>query len=161
MPLPPDILGRLYRQHAPALRLFARQWPIVAEDAVHDAFVSLAQQEPPPGKVLPWLYRSVRNAALAAQRSAWRRRKREELARSDEAWFARADVRIDADEATRLLQDLPFDQRETIVARLWGGLTFEEIAELVSCSSPTAHRRYQAGLAELRLRLEGPCPTNT
>jgi RNA polymerase sigma-70 factor (ECF subfamily) len=123
--------------------------------------VSLAQQEPPPGRILPWLYRSVRNAALAAQRSAWRRRKREGRVHSDEAWFARTDERVEADEATKLLRDLPLEQRETIVARLWGGLTFEEIAGLADCSTPTAHRRYQVGLAELRLRLEGPCPTNT
>jgi RNA polymerase sigma-70 factor (ECF subfamily) len=161
MPLPPDILGRLYRQHAPGLRLFARQWCLSAEDAVHDAFVQLAQQEPPPSRVLPWLYRTVRNAALAALRSAARRRQREQTVRSDEAWFSRIDDRLDADEATRLLKELPLDQRETIIARLWGGLTFEEIAALVNCSLPTAHRRYQAGLAELRLRLEGPCPTNT
>ncbi len=43
-----DILGRLYREHAPALRLFARQWPHGGEDLVQDAFVKLAQQSPPP-----------------------------------------------------------------------------------------------------------------
>jgi RNA polymerase sigma-70 factor (ECF subfamily) len=158
MPLPPDILGRLYRQHAPALRLYARQWPGTAEDHVHDAFVKLIQQEPAPNRVLPWLYRTVRNAALAAQRSAWRRRRREQAVRIDEAWFGRTDDLLDADDATKLIVQLPIDEREAIVARLWGGLTFEEIAKLVNCSIPTAHRRYQAGLAELKLRLEGPCP---
>jgi RNA polymerase sigma-70 factor (ECF subfamily) len=161
MPLPPDILGRLYRQHAPALQLYARQWPGAAEDVVHDAFVSLAQAEPPPSRVLPWLYRTVRNAALAAHRSNWRRHRRENVVRSDEAWFSRTDERLDADEATRLLSELRLEERETIIARLWGGLTFDEIAQLVNCSLPTAHRRYQAGLAELKLRLEGPCPNRT
>lgn len=158
MPLPADILGRLYRQHAPALRLFVRQWADLADDAVHDAFVRLSQQEPPPGRIVPWLYQTVRNAALASQRSAWRRRKREDAARLDEAWFSRADERIEADEAATLLRELPLETRETIVARLWGGLTFDEIATLTNCSLPTAHRRYHTGLAELKLRLEGPCP---
>ena len=45
--------------------------------------------------------------------------------------------------------------REVIVARLWGGLTFEEIAQLVGCSLPTAHRRYHVGLTELRERMDG------
>src|SRR5438874_10505998 len=112
MPLPPDILGRLYRKHALALRLYVRQWPHTGEDVVHDAFVSLAQQEPPPGRVLPWLYRTVRNAALAAHRSSWRRRRREDTVRTDEAWFSQTDERLDADEATRLLSKLPFDERE-------------------------------------------------
>ena len=37
------------------------------------------------------------------------------------------------------------ESREAIVARLWGGLTFEEIARLQGCSLTTAHRRYQSG----------------
>jgi RNA polymerase sigma factor (sigma-70 family) len=155
MPLPADILGRLYRQHAPALRLYARQWAGAAEDFVHDAFVQLAQQDQPPNRVLPWLYRTVRNAAFAAHRSAARRRRREDTIRTDEAWFSRTDERIEADEATRLLNDLPLEERETIIARIWGGLTFDEIAQLVDCSLPTTHRRYHAGLANLKQRLEG------
>jgi RNA polymerase sigma-70 factor (ECF subfamily) len=153
-PLGPDSLGRLYRQHAPALRLFARQWPS-GEDLVHDAFVKLAQQSPPPERVLPWLYRVVRNGALAAGRAAARRRRREGEVSSAEAWFAAADARLDADEATRLLAELPLEQREVIVARIWGGLTFEDIAQLVGSTLPTVHRRYRTGLTALRERLEG------
>jgi RNA polymerase sigma-70 factor (ECF subfamily) len=54
-----------------------------------------------------------------------------------------------------LLAELPLQLREVIVARLWGGLTFEDIARLAGCSLPTAHRRYQTGLTQLRERLEG------
>jgi RNA polymerase sigma-70 factor (ECF subfamily) len=154
-PLDPPTLGRLYRQHAPALRLYARQWPQCGEDLVHDAFVRLAQQAPPPDRVLPWLYRVVRNAALATNRTILRRRQREGQVSPPEAWFSAADDTLEAREAARLLAELALDMREVIVARLWGGLTFQEVAELVGCSLPTAHRRYQQGLAELRERLEG------
>jgi RNA polymerase sigma-70 factor (ECF subfamily) len=161
-PLAPDALGRLYRSHAPALRLYARQWPGAEDDLVHDAFVRLAAESPPPARVLPWLYRVVRNAALAARRAADRRRRREAFTSTSEAWFEPTDNQLDAREATRRLAELPLEIREIIVARLWGGLTFEEVAGLVGCSLPTAHRRYQAGLVELRERLEGrwtPDPT--
>jgi RNA polymerase sigma-70 factor (ECF subfamily) len=160
-PLTPHDLGRLYRQHAPALRLYARQWPHCADDVVQDAFVTLARQSPPPEQVLPWLYTVVRTGALAAARSAGRRRRREGVASSPEAWFAATDHRLDAADAARALAGLGLDLREVIVARLWGGLTFDEVARLVGCSLPTAHRRYHAGLAELRTRLNVPCsPTN-
>jgi RNA polymerase sigma-70 factor (ECF subfamily) len=158
----PTVLGRLYREHAPVLRLFARQWGGSAEDLVQTAFVRLAQQSPPPEQVLAWLYRVVRNEALATHRGAARRRQREQRASTREAWFTTPEDRLDANEAVRRLADLPLDLREVIVARLWGGLTFEEIAVLVGCSLPTAHRRYQTGLAQLRERLEGrwlPTPT--
>src|SRR3954453_8681113 len=129
--LPPEDLGRLYRLHAPALRLYARQWPGGAAAAVHDAFVRLAQQSPPPERVLPWLYRVVRNAALATHRSASRRRQRENAAGAREAWFAAADDRLDARDATRRLAELALELREVIVARIWGGLTFEDLAQRV------------------------------
>src|SRR5258707_6937659 len=108
----PEELGRLYRAHAPALRLYARQWPAGEEDLVQDAFIKLAQQAPAPEQVLPWLYRVVRNGALAAGRGQARRRRRENRASAAEAWFAAADDRIDGRMATRLLAELPLEQRE-------------------------------------------------
>jgi RNA polymerase sigma-70 factor (ECF subfamily) len=163
-PIEPTVLGQFYRQHAPALRLYARQWGASADDLVQDAFVRLAQQAPPPDNAIAWLYRVVRNGALTAQRGAARRRRREQRAGAPEEWLSPAEDRIDAGEAARRLAELPLELREVIVARLWGGLTFEEIAALVGCSLPTAHRRYHAGLSELRERLEGrwtrnPAPT--
>jgi RNA polymerase sigma-70 factor (ECF subfamily) len=152
----PDELGRLYREHAPALRLYARQWTEGGEDLVQDAFVSLAQQAAAPDLVLPWLYRVVRNGALAASRGAARRRRRQDRASVSEAWFDTADSHLDCQEATRLLAELPLEQREIIVARLWGGLTFEEVAQVMDCSLPTAHRRYQAALAALREKVQQP-----
>jgi RNA polymerase sigma-70 factor (ECF subfamily) len=151
----PTVLGRLYRLHAPALLLYARQWGGSAEDIVQEAFLRLAQQTPPPEQVLPWLYRVVRNEALANHRTAARRRERERRASTPEAWFSTAEDRLDAGEATRLLAELPLELREVIVARLWGGLTFEEVARLSGNSLPTTYRRYQTGLTQLRERLEG------
>jgi RNA polymerase sigma-70 factor (ECF subfamily) len=154
-PIEPEALGKLFREHAPALRLYARQWATGGEDEVQEAFVKLARQVPVPERVVAWLYRVVRNAAIAARHADNRRRRREGNASIPEAWFAQVDERLDAEEATRCLGELGLELREIIVARLWGGLTFAEIAEMVGCSLPTAHRRYQAGLLELRERLEG------
>src|SRR5262249_30058121 len=81
-----DLLGRLYRQHAPALRLFARQWGVNGDDLVQDAFVKLAQQLSPPAQIVGWLYQVVRNGAIAAARTAARRRRREGIASIPEVW---------------------------------------------------------------------------
>jgi RNA polymerase sigma-70 factor (ECF subfamily) len=156
MPLiEPATLGRLYRQHAPALRLYARQWADSAEDLIQDAFVRLACQAPPPEQVLPWLYRVIRNQALTNYRSETQRRQRERRSNGPVHWFASVDSRLEAQEAKQMLGELPLDLREVVVARLWGGLTFAEVAELVGCSLATAHRYYEAGLTQLRERLEG------
>jgi RNA polymerase sigma factor (sigma-70 family) len=154
-PIDPTMLGRLYREHAPALLLYARQWADTAEDLVQDAFVRLAQQKCQPANVVPWLYRVIRNQAFTNRRSDIRRRRREALTVQEASWFSTVDDQLEALEATRHLAELSLELREIIVARLGGGLTFAEVAELVGCSLPTAQRRYQAGLAELRERLEG------
>jgi RNA polymerase sigma-70 factor (ECF subfamily) len=123
--------------------------------------VALARQEESPERAVAWLFRVVRNGAIAAARQSQRRRHRERRvadpeAAPDRSWFAATDERIDAEHATRLLAELDAETRVVIVARLWGGLTFEEVARLQGCSLTTAHRRYQAGLARLHARLEPP-----
>ena len=121
---------------------------------MQDAFVSLARQRSLPDRVVPWLYRVVRNAAIAGVRGSRRRRRHEEHAATNGVCFASTDDQIDAAEASCLLAELDGDTREVIVARIWGGLTFGEVARLQGCSLTTAHRRYQAGLARLQVRLE-------
>jgi len=157
----PQILGRLFDEHARALVLFARQWCDSPEDIVQDAFVALAAQKIEPDQPVAWLYRVVRNGAIAASRQSRRRRNREQRAASQQlevkrvgSWFAVTDDRIDAQHAALLLSELDPETREVIAARLWGGLTFDEIARLQGCSLTTAYRRYQAGLAWLHERLE-------
>ena len=159
----PELLGRLLDEHGAALVLYARQWCSSPEDVFQEALIRLAQQPRVPEKLLPWLYRVVRNGAISAARGAQRRRTHERVAaeRAD-AWFEGGeDVRIDAELAAHRLESLPLDQREVIVARLWGGLSFQEIGELVGASSSTAHRWYEAGLQALRERLEPSCPRKT
>jgi RNA polymerase sigma-70 factor (ECF subfamily) len=152
----PEILGRLLNAHGPVLTLFARQWTDAPEDVVQEAFVALLRQRHWPENVVAWLFRVVRNAAISAARARQRRLRHEaHSAQHMSAWFAPSEgMALDAEAATRALQALPIEEREVIVAHLWGGLSFEEIATLTSTSSSTAHRRYVAGLTALRERLK-------
>jgi RNA polymerase sigma-70 factor (ECF subfamily) len=158
----PELLSRLVAQHAAALVLYARQWCATPEDVVQEAFVKLAAQRPVPENVLAWLYRVVRNGALTAARTERRRRKHEAIAAARlPSWFVPSEgTRLDGEAATAALQTLPIEERETLVAHLWGGLTFEQIGEVTGVSSSTAHRRYLAGLSALRERLRVVCPDN-
>ena len=155
-PLCTDELRELVDRHSAALELFARQWTEShAADVVQAAFVKLATHPPPREQIVCWLYRVVRNEAVSAARSA-ARRKRHENGRAELAkdWFVpNSDDRLDAVEAARALAELPQEYREVIVARLWGGLSFQDIAELLEISSSSAHRNYIAGLKALRERL--------
>lgn len=162
----PELLAWVLEQHAAALELFARQWcergDDCAEDIVQEALIELARQPTTPDEPLCWLYRVVRNRAISAARSSRRRRHRETAASLAGHWFAASPGgALDAREAAEALSALPREQREVVVARLWGGLTFAEIGRLTGTSDSTAHRRYEAALDQLRKRLNVPCPPNT
>jgi RNA polymerase sigma-70 factor (ECF subfamily) len=156
----PELLGQLVDQHAAALVLYARQWCAAPEDVVQEALLKLVAQPTPPDRAVPWLYRVVRNAAISTGRAAKRRQRHERAAAAQQAaWFVASEGSgLDSEAATTALKGLPLEQREVIVAHLWGGLTFEQIAELTGTSSSTAHRWYGEGLSALRERLSVPCP---
>ena len=153
----PRRLVRLLDDRAAALELYAAQWTECPADVVQEAFIRLAAQTQIPENVVPWLYRVVRNMAISARRSTNRRRRHEAAAASQsESWFLRSDGdEIDARAAAKAVGELEDNLREVVVARIWGGLTFDEIAELVDASSSTVHRRYEAALQQLRTRIEG------
>jgi RNA polymerase sigma-70 factor (ECF subfamily) len=159
----PEQLGCLVDKHAAALVLYARQWCATPEDVVQEAFIKLAGQRPPPTQALAWLYKAVRYGALSAARAERRRKHHEaQAAARAPAWFQVAEGDgLDATTAAAALQSLAVELREVLVARLWGGLTFEQIAALAGLSTSTAHRYYHAGLDALRERLRVPvCPNN-
>ena len=160
-----DLLGRLVDRHAAALELFARQWCETPEDVVQEAFVKLAAARTRPENPAAWLFRVVRNGALNAAQAARRRRRYETAAAESRAWFqAKRTVTssdaLDPETAAAELRTLPLEQREVIVAHLWGGLSFEEIAVVSGCSASTAHRLYSAGLSMMRERLGVTCRKN-
>jgi RNA polymerase sigma factor (sigma-70 family) len=156
----PELLGRLIDDHAAALTLFARQWCAAPEDVVQEAFVKLSAQRLLPNDPIGWLFRVVRNGASSAARAARRRRLHEmDAAAHRPTWFVPSDnAAIDGADAAAALETLPIEEREVVVAHLWGGLTFEQIGRLAGVSSSTAHRRYLQALSALRERLRVPCP---
>jgi RNA polymerase sigma-70 factor (ECF subfamily) len=161
-PIGPETLSCLVDCHAAALELFARQLCDMAPDVVQEAFVELAGQDETPRDVLAWLYCVVRNKALSAARAARRRKRHEaEAAARKSAWFvpAASDV-LDAQAVAAALASLDPEHREVIVARLWGGLTFQQIARMLGVTDSTAHRRYESALRLLREKMRIPCPKN-
>ena len=147
-------------EHARRLLLFARQQsrsPSDAEDLLQDALVEawgrIGRSEPPP---LPLVFATIRRRAIDRARSEDRRRLREEAARPDvDAWFD-PDA-VDAETARMLEQavkTLPAEQAEVVTLKIWGGLTFAEIAGVVGCPPNTAASRYRYGLETLRESLK-------
>ena len=160
----PEQLGEWFEQHAARLVLYARQCAPgsgagegVAEDLVQEVFLRLMEQSVPPGNVKAWLYKSVRNAAISEGRSNRRRVGRERnVAGMRGSWFeSKVDDLIDAGAAQEALGELPAIQREVVVLRIWGQMTLNEVAELVGMPLSSVYDQYKAGLAGIRLKMEG------
>jgi RNA polymerase sigma-70 factor (ECF subfamily) len=158
-----ELLMRLVDGHGPALVLYAQQWCDGPEDVVQEALLRLMRARPAPDNPVGWLYRVVRNRAISESRSrAVRGRHQKHLATTRQPWFEpNADAALDGAEATAALESLPVDLREVVVLRVWSGLSFDEIGQLVGKSTSTAHRKYEAGLTALRNKWSMSCPNET
>jgi RNA polymerase sigma factor (sigma-70 family) len=152
MPQPVDAAGlaELFDRHAAALALYAQQWTATYDDCVQEAFIELARQPQAPDNPAAWLYRVVRNRSLNAARSARRRTTHEQFA-AGEPRFSGAGAGPDAKlELTDLLSRLNPADREIVVLRVWGQLSWEEIATVAGGSKSSAQRNYVQALQQLR-----------
>ena len=146
----------LYEAKAAELILYGRALGLShseAEDVLQETFVALLQRGQPPSKPGHYCVRSFRNRALNYRRSLWRR-----LAREVEShrWFERSPGETPQERAAmRCLAELPVEQREVIVLKIWHEYTFEEIGELLETSPNTVAGRYRYGLQKLRACLKG------
>ena len=144
------------KQNGRRLLLCARQWTsslAEAEDVLQDAFVRYwKNQRHLPGNPNALIITSVRRAAIDHGRSRTRRINRETQAYEleDKVTFfepGEGEIQQDLENAVRALPD---EQREVVVMKIWGMLTFDEIARQLGISQNTAASRYRYALATLR-----------
>ena len=133
-----------------------------AEDVVHDSFLKLSKSAHllNPQRSLKWyLVACVSNRARDTLRS-----RRHETVSLDEsvslqngacgpesAAIRNEEMQIISD----ALEQLPYEQREVVVLRTRGRMTFKAIAELRQVSIRTVHSQYRYGLDKLKTLLNG------
>lgn len=148
-------------------KLLDRHWgPLVAwvgpcggagEDVVQQAFIELARQKIEPDNPIGWLYRASRNLAINEQKQQRRREKRHRAIARPERQPCSVWQSTEAAELADRLGMLSEDARQVVVARIWGGFSFEEIAGMLQKSRATVWRHYQSALDELRTLYGAPC----
>jgi RNA polymerase sigma-70 factor (ECF subfamily) len=146
----------LYEAKASELIVYGRALGLShgeAEDVLQETFIALLKLPERPNQPDHYCLRAFRNRALNYRRSVWRRLTREwESLR----WFERTPDESAAErQAMRALAELPWEQREAIVLKIWHKYTFEEIGALLDISPNTAAGRYRYGLQKLRISLKG------
>lgn len=138
------------------LRLIARQWTrsdADADDVLQEAFVRFwKHQRHLPGNPNALIVTSIRRAALDLHRRSDRRTVREKTVAADAdtvMWFEpEADPRLQS--LAEALPLLPEGQREVVVLKIWGDLTFDEIGEQMQISPNTAASRWRYAMESLK-----------
>ena len=156
------LIAEMFDRHAAALALYASQWTSLPDDCVQEALVELARQSTAPDNPPARLFRVVRSRALNASRGERRRATHEQAAAKVRA--ARSPVTSDPAASAGLndsLATLDSTAREIVVLRVWGALSWKEIADVVGGSKSSAQRNYVQALEQLRQHWEPrSCPTN-
>jgi RNA polymerase sigma factor (sigma-70 family) len=124
------------------------------------ALQSAARYDPEKGPALAWLLGIARNKLLESRRrgrveSAARRRLGiVPVALGDED-LARVEELSSLDDAVlSLVQELPGDQRDAVLARVVEDRSYQELAGELRCSPAVARKRVSRGLHTLRARME-------
>jgi RNA polymerase sigma-70 factor (ECF subfamily) len=159
----PSETERLYDEHAPSLFAFLLNLTrneCETRDLLQEIFLKIARE--------PCLLENVRNERaylirLARNLAVDFMRRRESRQRTNETMaielvsiFAPAndpDEDVFRNELSQALKELPEEQGAVAYLKLWEGLTFEEIADILDISPNTAASRYRYGLDKLRDRL--------
>lgn len=166
---PPAAWKQWFSTHGSRLLLFARQQTRTSEDAedtLQEAMLRLwksgmidtnenGSNEP----CLAAAFTQIRRSAIDQARKNLRRANREARAMeldgaSDVVWFKDS---LEQDERSqqieKALQTLPDYYKEVVILKIWGGLTFEQIAETLDIPMNTAASRYRYALERLRRTL--------
>ncbi len=156
-------IERLYDAHAQPLHAFLLNFTRdVADtrDLLQKIFVKLAREPRLLNGIREeraFLIRLAHNAAIdLMRRRGTRERTKENFAAEISSPFAPAsdpDEKFFRDELSGALGELPAEQHAVVHLKLWGGLTFEEIAAALEIPPNTAASRYRYGLDKLRGRL--------
>ena len=159
-----DILVR--RHQGPVFRFFLRHLGDIesAEDMTQEAFIRVVQNRASfrsGAKFTTWVYTIARNLSVDEMRKRRYRRHRsldEPLGgRDGDPGRTLGDLEMRA-VLEKAIAALPVEQREVFSLREMGGLSFQEIAEVVKCNENTVKSRMRYALERLHAALKDRVP---
>lgn len=158
---PPDPLETLYQEHAPTLfRFLIRLTGNEAEvkDILQEIFIRLARSPSLLKDVASprsYLFRMAHRLVIDHARREQTRHRYDEEAQRDPSLHD-APSAPDPDESWRqnllreTLSTLPPEQKAVVILKIWEGLTYSQIADVLNIPADTAASRYRYALDKLR-----------
>lgn len=156
----PQRYNALWNRHLDRLVLYGQVLlgdRSAAEDAVQAVFLRIfsSGKLPDAATESSYLFQAVRNEASNELRSRVRARKAAESLFRSKAHDVPEDVAL-ADFGRHVqdaLQELPEAEREAVVLKTWGALSFPEAAAVTGVSEKTFEHRYYRGLESLKEKM--------
>ncbi len=158
-----EAFGLLYKRHRRGLFGYALSFcndEARAGDAVQELWLGFLEEVDKLASVVnvrAYLYRTLRNRLI----DEYRRRQREKNVLSEapepKALVSPRDTAVSREEAEKVndaLRRLPLEQREVVLLRIYGGMQFGEIAEVLQENTKTVESRHRLALEKLRRWLE-------
>jgi RNA polymerase sigma-70 factor (ECF subfamily) len=157
-----DALAEAYRRHAGAVFALARRLLAdadLAEEVVQEVFLRVWNApdrfDPDRGSLRSYLLAQTHGRAVDLLRSESARRRREErdARQTAEAGYDLEHEVADlatAEQVKDAVASLPETEREAIQLAYFGGLTYREVASMLSQPEGTVKSRIRAGLRHLR-----------
>jgi RNA polymerase sigma-70 factor (ECF subfamily) len=152
LPDPRDQWEKWVADHAPAALLYARHMTrslADAEDALHEGFLRFWRNRGNARDPAALLFACVKSAILDSRRGTLRRTRREQQRPSPQPLFETAEDLARQELVEKGLAALPEEQREAVILKIWGGLTFAEIAHATHTPLHTIAARYRYALEKL------------
>lgn len=161
-----EVLHQIYQSYKNELVTLAAALlydKTLAEDVVHEVFVTLVRPEQRlqlRRSLKGYLFTAVANRARSKNRQTTRDNgvSLEQIAATKSNSSLPQAAAIFGEEFRHLslaLCQLPYQQREVIILRLYCGMKFKAIADMQGISPNTAQGRYRYGLEKLRSLLNG------
>jgi RNA polymerase sigma factor (sigma-70 family) len=152
----PMALASLYEKHAQGLLAYLcgkLRDPALAEDVLHDTFAAYFRQSARHKIHTPvaYLYKSARRLALNAMRDRDAQNTALAQMSASSAFAAQPGVNpLLASALREALQNLPDEQRDVLILRTYGGLTFQEIADSLEVPLSTVFKQHARAIERIR-----------
>jgi len=147
-------LGKIFEKYQKglfALAISITKNRALAEDVIHDALIAVADVKGEPANLKNYFFQTVKNKAIHSTKYNQKLSQLEEdyvvtcapLA-ENQLLFSRIKV---------VIKLLPSQQQQVLIMKLFGGLKFKEIAEIIDRPINTVTSQYRRGLQFLQERL--------
>lgn len=128
-----------------------------AHDVLQDSLVETWKRAGHKAPDDALVYATIRRRSIDLFRSTERRQRREQTA-SEILWLDQPSDQPGSSDPglDEAVQRLPNHLREVLIVRIWGGLTFQQIAHALDIPQDTAASRYRYALEHLRKSMKQP-----